>query len=166
VLFLCAQESVEHLFLACPFAKLVWRMVYFAFNLPPPTNITNLFGNWLNGVDKKAKERIRIGVSALCWSIWRCRNVEIILCLTNQILLIFCRYFIWLCTGCNNGRYYSPKTSECLWILDAPISRRSLRIFCSRLVGVTLVDYMMLSWLSFQELMFRWLIYVSTMSDP
>jgi hypothetical protein len=35
------------------------------------TSIGELFGNWLNGVDKG---RIRIGVSALCWSIWNCRN--------------------------------------------------------------------------------------------
>jgi hypothetical protein len=33
-----------------------------------------LFGNWLNGVNKKDKERIRIGVSAFCWSIWTTRN--------------------------------------------------------------------------------------------
>ena len=33
-----------------------------------------MFGNWLNGVDKQSKALIRVGVSALCWSIWRCRN--------------------------------------------------------------------------------------------
>jgi hypothetical protein len=53
--FCGAQESIEHLFIACPFAKLLWRMVYFSFDLPPSANITNMFGNWLNGVDKKSK---------------------------------------------------------------------------------------------------------------
>lgn len=33
-----------------------------------------MFGNWLNGVDIKTKARIHIGISALCWSIWTCRN--------------------------------------------------------------------------------------------
>jgi hypothetical protein len=33
-----------------------------------------MFGNWLNGIPKADKARIRIGVSALCWSIWTCRN--------------------------------------------------------------------------------------------
>ena len=33
-----------------------------------------MFGNWLNGIDKNTKARIRIGVSALVWSIWNCRN--------------------------------------------------------------------------------------------
>jgi hypothetical protein len=63
------QETVEHLFISCSFAKLIWRTVNFAYNLPPPTNVTNMFGNWLKGVDKHVKAMIRIGVSVLCWSI-------------------------------------------------------------------------------------------------
>jgi hypothetical protein len=46
------QETVEHLFLTCPFAILIWRTVNFTHNLPPSTNIINMFENWLNGVDK------------------------------------------------------------------------------------------------------------------
>jgi hypothetical protein len=72
--FCDSLESVDHLFLSCPFTRIIWRMVYFAYNIPPPSNITNMFGNWLNGIDKKDKARIRIGVSALCWSIWTSRN--------------------------------------------------------------------------------------------
>jgi hypothetical protein len=68
------NETIDHLFLSCPFAKLIWRMVYFAYNIPPPANITNMFGNWLNGVKKNDKEHIRIGISAICWSIWTSRN--------------------------------------------------------------------------------------------
>jgi hypothetical protein len=33
-----------------------------------------MFGNWLNGLQRIDKDRIRIGVSALCWSICRTRN--------------------------------------------------------------------------------------------
>jgi hypothetical protein len=72
--FCDSMEFVEHLFLYCLFARIVWHMIYFTYNIPPPTNITNMFGNWLNGVDRNDKARIRIGVSALCWSIWNCRN--------------------------------------------------------------------------------------------
>jgi hypothetical protein len=60
---------VEHLFIYCPFAKLVWQAVYFTFNMTPPTNIKNLFGNCLNGIDKATKARIRVGVCALLWEI-------------------------------------------------------------------------------------------------
>jgi hypothetical protein len=72
--FCDSSETVQHLFVSCPFVRIIWRMIYFTYNLPPPTNITNMFGNWLNGVPKDVKARIHIGISAMCWSIWTCRN--------------------------------------------------------------------------------------------
>jgi hypothetical protein len=72
--FCSSDESIEHLFIKCPFAKLIWRVVHFTFSISPPANIKNLFGNWLNGLDKKTKARIRVGVCALLWAIWNCRN--------------------------------------------------------------------------------------------
>jgi hypothetical protein len=50
------KETIDPLFISCPFSRLVWRVVHFTVNIPPPSNITNLFGNWLNGIDKKTKE--------------------------------------------------------------------------------------------------------------
>ena len=44
------------------------------FSLPPPKNIKNLFGNWLNNVAKQDKIQIRVGVCALLWTIWNVRN--------------------------------------------------------------------------------------------
>jgi hypothetical protein len=38
------DESINHLFFACSFARLVWRVVHFTFNIPPPVNVTNMFG--------------------------------------------------------------------------------------------------------------------------
>jgi cellulose synthase/poly-beta-1,6-N-acetylglucosamine synthase-like glycosyltransferase len=71
----CDQnETIDHLFISCPFARMIWRIVYMTFNIPPPSNITNLFGNWLNGVAKKDKGRIRVGVCALIWAVWNVRN--------------------------------------------------------------------------------------------
>jgi hypothetical protein len=68
------NETVDHLFLRCPFAKIIWRMIFFTYNIPPPSNVTNMFGNWLNGVNKKDKVYIRIGISEICWLIWTSRN--------------------------------------------------------------------------------------------
>ena len=68
------QETVEHLFISCPLAKLLWRTVNFTSDITPPTNISNMFADWLDGIDKRSKAKIRIGVSALCWTIWRVRN--------------------------------------------------------------------------------------------
>ena len=55
-------------------AKIIWQIVYMTFNIIPPTNITNMFGNWLHGVPKKDKSDIRVGVCALLWAIWHVRN--------------------------------------------------------------------------------------------
>ena len=61
------EETVEHLLVTCTFAKIIWFV-------PPPANITNIFGNWSNEIEKLTKARIHIGVSAICWFIWNCRN--------------------------------------------------------------------------------------------
>ena len=53
---------------------MAWWIVKCAFNLDPPANMTNMFGNWLDGIPKLIKSLILVGVSALCWSIWLCRN--------------------------------------------------------------------------------------------
>jgi hypothetical protein len=60
--FCDSEESVEYLFLKCNFAKLLCKVVHYTFNIPPPTNIKNLFASWLNGIDKITKSRIRVGV--------------------------------------------------------------------------------------------------------
>jgi hypothetical protein len=71
----CDQdETIQHLFFTCPFTKILWRIVHMTFNIPPPANVSNLFGNWLNGVTKKNKGHIRVGVCALLWAIWNVRN--------------------------------------------------------------------------------------------
>jgi hypothetical protein len=68
------EETIEHIFLSCPVARLIWKTVNFTYNLPSPSNISHMFGSWLDGVEKHDKAIVRIGVSALCWSIWKCRN--------------------------------------------------------------------------------------------
>jgi hypothetical protein len=67
--FYDSEESINHLFFTCPFARLIWRIIQFTFNIPPPANVTHMFGNWLNGVEKKSKAQIRTGICALMWAI-------------------------------------------------------------------------------------------------
>jgi hypothetical protein len=115
--YLCdSMETVHHLFISHPFAKILWRMIYFTFNIPPPANIINMFGNWLNGVDKMDKARIRIGVSALCWSIWTCKNDFIFNKQKGTIFLQVIRR-----TGSSSGLCFSRRTSGSIWVLDATI---------------------------------------------
>jgi hypothetical protein len=58
------METVKHLFLSCTFAHIICHMVYVTDNIPLSTNITNMFGNSLNEINKMDKARICIGVSA------------------------------------------------------------------------------------------------------
>lgn len=71
----CDQnETIKHLFLECPLAKLSWRSIHIAFNVHPPTSINTLFGTWLTGVDIDIAKHIRIIICALFWAIWNTRN--------------------------------------------------------------------------------------------
>ena len=72
--FCDSEESIDHLFFTCPFAHFLWTIVQYTFNIVTPANSTNMFGNWLDGVEKDLKAQIRVGACALLWSIWRCRN--------------------------------------------------------------------------------------------
>jgi hypothetical protein len=62
------DETIQHLFFDCPLAKIVWRIIHMSFGILPPKNITNLFGNWLYGLDKRVKSQIRVGICALLWA--------------------------------------------------------------------------------------------------
>jgi hypothetical protein len=76
------------MFLAYPFATNVWRIVFFAYNILPPTKCKNMFENWLNSIDKITKATIHIGFLALYWSIW----VETMCFITNLEFLFFAGY--------------------------------------------------------------------------
>ena len=67
-------ETIKHLFLDCLPAKLLWRSIHMAFNITSPNSIHTLFGTWLNGVESNTARHIWIGVCALLWAIWKCRN--------------------------------------------------------------------------------------------
>jgi hypothetical protein len=52
------KDTVQHLFISCPLAKMVWHIVHIAINI-------NLFGDWLVGPLKKDKVQIWVGACAL-----------------------------------------------------------------------------------------------------
>jgi hypothetical protein len=32
------SETIHHLFLTCPFARIIWCIIFCTFNIPPPAN--------------------------------------------------------------------------------------------------------------------------------
>jgi hypothetical protein len=47
------DEAIQYLFVECTPTKMIWRIVRISFGVSPPKNVTNLFGNWLNGLNKR-----------------------------------------------------------------------------------------------------------------
>jgi hypothetical protein len=125
------NETVDHLFLHCPFAKIIWRMIYFTYNIPPPSNVTNMFGNWLNEVKKliriifKSIFRQYVGLSGLA---------GMILLLTNRREQFFCRLFSVQRIEYSYGGICFRRINGILWILGETGCSRSLRIAISRLL--------------------------------
>ena len=72
--FCDSDESIKHLFLDCPLAKILLRSVHIAFNITPPNSINTLFGTRLDGIDADTAKHIRVGVCTLLWAVWNCRN--------------------------------------------------------------------------------------------
>jgi hypothetical protein len=68
------NENIQHLFFHCPFAKKILHIIFFATNLKQPRSVSHLFGTLLNNQPKTMKGLIWVGVVALCWAIWRCRE--------------------------------------------------------------------------------------------
>ena len=72
--FCDSNESIQHLFFDCPLARFMWNAVFISFGIHPPRNVASLLGNWLRGVQPKLKTQVFVGVAALCWAVWLCRN--------------------------------------------------------------------------------------------
>jgi hypothetical protein len=81
--FCGSPETIDHLFITCPFSHLVWRVVHFMYNIPPLTNVTNIFGNWLNWIHKRTLFIVLYLDGDLCchimWSL-RCKFWYFMLC--------------------------------------------------------------------------------------
>jgi hypothetical protein len=115
------EETVQHLFIHCPFAKIVWSIVRMALNLTPPLNISHLFGTWLNGVPKTEKIHIRVGTCTILWAIWHVRNDFIF---NKSRFHYFCKLFLWLSVGSVRGPISSLRSATRIWILGATVWQR------------------------------------------
>ena len=90
------NETVKHLFLECPLAKLLWRSIHIAFNVQHPRSINTLFGTWLNGVDVHLAKHIRIRVCTLLWAIWNTKNDIIFEAQFTNFLQVIYRATTWI----------------------------------------------------------------------
>jgi hypothetical protein len=69
------DESVDHLFFTCSAASLIWSLLQYAFDLKKtPSSIEECLGSLIKTFMKKEKKLVLVGISALFWTVWKCRN--------------------------------------------------------------------------------------------
>ena len=72
--FYDCNKTIKYLFFNCHHAKTVWRTIYIATGLTPPSSVSHMSGSWLSNFDFKREKYILVGVVALRWAIWKCCN--------------------------------------------------------------------------------------------
>lgn len=69
------EESVDHLFLNCSVAKFLWGILQTCFGFGAlPDNMKTLWTDWISRFGKEKRKKLCVGIFALLWSIWTCRN--------------------------------------------------------------------------------------------
>jgi hypothetical protein len=65
----CRDESIQHLFFDCLYARFMWGLVHIIFGIQPPLNTNHLFGTWSNSLGRSFKRQLLVAASAFCWAI-------------------------------------------------------------------------------------------------
>jgi len=71
------DETIKHLFFQCRFARSIWSIIQVASDIYPPCSVTNIFGNWLHGIDNQFRTLNRVGALAVIWLLWLCINDKV-----------------------------------------------------------------------------------------
>ena len=75
-------ETVDHLFISCSTARMIWSILRCAFNFSKtPDSIQELFGTWLNSFSKEKRKMVLAGAAAILWTLWNARNA---ICFDNK----------------------------------------------------------------------------------
>jgi hypothetical protein len=72
--FCNCNETIDHLFFRCDFARFIWRTVEIVSGLKAPLNVSHFFWHWLDRVKLNTKKQFMVGAAAILWAIWTSRN--------------------------------------------------------------------------------------------
>lgn len=98
--FCSCNEAIQHLFFDCHFVKFVWRAVHITFGVAALTSKNHMCGDWLHGLNSRAKSLNMVGVATLCWALCFSRNNIVF---KNVRLKHICRCFTWGRTDAGYG---------------------------------------------------------------
>jgi hypothetical protein len=102
-LFCGQNESIDHLFFACPLARYIWNVVSCAtgFNCQF-ASASHCFNVWLKGFPVGRRKILAVGVAAVIWAIWKARNLA---CFENkwpkEPVEVLHRVTYWIDYWCN-----------------------------------------------------------------
>lgn len=95
--FCSKPETIQHLFVECHYAKILWRAIHLVLGIPPLVNIELLFNNWSKQGGHKHNILLLTGAAAICWSIWLTRNDTVFNnCKPKTFLQVLFRGTYWL----------------------------------------------------------------------
>jgi hypothetical protein len=72
--FCAHDETIQHLFFDCHFAKFIWTTIHIAFNFQKPLSVTHLFHIWASAGGIKNRKLLLTVVAALIWALWTSGN--------------------------------------------------------------------------------------------
>jgi hypothetical protein len=72
--FCAKEETIQHLFFECHFAKFIWIAVHVAFNVDKPVSVLHPFNDWSSTGYLKNQKLWLTGVATLIWAMWTGRN--------------------------------------------------------------------------------------------
>ena len=72
--FCLENETIDHLFFACPVARITWGIIGTCLGTNTiPKNLTQ-YHSWITQLLPEGKGVHICGCVAVCWAIWKCRN--------------------------------------------------------------------------------------------
>jgi hypothetical protein len=72
--FCNTDESIQHLFIECHFARHMWRLFHFCFGMSALRSVRHIFSTWITAIDLRTNRLVITGVSVFCRAIWISRN--------------------------------------------------------------------------------------------
>jgi hypothetical protein len=122
------DETIQHLFFICHVVGAFWQIVNIATAIPKPNSRMHILAGWITSIRAKEKHLILVGVAAMFWSIWLCKN-DIVFDKKNP-------WFLWYRSSSE------ALTSFCFWrLLQKEPHRKEVVQICHTLEVIAMSVY-------------------------
>ena len=113
VVSVVTMKLLNIIFFYCHIARLIWRIIHVTFDLYKPSNVSHIFGSWLQVVRLRQKNLILTGVSVVSWAIWLSKND------VDWTTKLVCIFFLEPPIGSDSRLYFKRKKIGILyWVIE------------------------------------------------